>query len=67
MNVIETSGLGRRYGSTWALRQCALAVPAGHVAALVGPNDAGTTTLLNLAALPGLARGPHAEPSEVAI
>ena len=49
MNVIETSALGRRYGSTWALRDCTMAVPAGHVAALVGPNGAGKTTLLNLA------------------
>jgi ABC-2 type transport system ATP-binding protein len=49
MNVIEASGLGKRYGSTWALRECALAIPAGHVAALVGPNGAGKTTLLNLA------------------
>ena len=49
MNVIETSGLGKRYGGTWALRECTLAVPAGHVAALVGPNGAGKTTLLNLA------------------
>ena len=49
MNVIETCGLGKRYGSTWALRECSLAVPAGHVAALVGPNGAGKTTLLNLA------------------
>jgi ABC-2 type transport system ATP-binding protein len=49
MNVIETSGLGKRYGSTWALRECTLAIPAGHVAALVGPNGAGKTTLLNLA------------------
>ncbi len=49
MNIIETSGLGKRYGSTWALRECTLAVPAGHVAALVGPNGAGKTTLLNLA------------------
>jgi len=48
MNVIETSGLGKRYGSTWALRECTLAVPAGHVAALVGPNGAGKTTLLKL-------------------
>ena len=47
-NVIETSGLGKRYGSTWALRECTLAVPAGHVAALVGPNGAGKTTLLKL-------------------
>jgi ABC-2 type transport system ATP-binding protein len=49
MNVIETSGLGKRYGRTWALRECTLAIPAGHVAALVGPNGAGKTTLLNLA------------------
>src|SRR5256885_16089612 len=49
MNVVEASGLGKRYGSTWALRECSLAVPAGHVAALVGPNGAGKTTLLNLA------------------
>ncbi len=49
MNVIETRALGKRYGSTWALRDCTLAIPAGHVAALVGPNGAGKTTLLNLA------------------
>jgi ABC-2 type transport system ATP-binding protein len=50
MNVIEASGLGKRYGSTWALRDCSLAIPAGRVAALVGPNGAGKSTLLNLAA-----------------
>ena len=49
MNVIEASGLGKRYGSTRALRECSLAIPAGHVAALVGPNGAGKSTLLNLA------------------
>ena len=49
MNVVEATGLGKRYGTTWALRECTLAVPAGHVAALVGPNGAGKTTLLNLA------------------
>jgi ABC-2 type transport system ATP-binding protein len=49
VNVVEASGLGKRYGRTWALRECTLAVPAGHVAALVGPNGAGKTTLLNLA------------------
>ena len=37
MNVVEASGLGKRYGSAWALRECSLAIPAGHVAALVGP------------------------------
>src|ERR1700733_3795105 len=49
MNVVETNGLGKRYGGTWALRGCTLSVPAGHVTALVGPNGAGKTTLLNLA------------------
>ncbi len=49
VNVIEASGLGKRYGRTWALRECTLAVTAGHVTALIGPNGAGKTTLLNLA------------------
>src|SRR6202453_2387848 len=49
MNIIEASALGKRYGSTWALRECTLEIPAGHVAALVGPNGAGKSTLLNLA------------------
>src|SRR5579863_4087741 len=49
MNVVEASGLGKRYGGMWALRDCSLAIPAGHVTALVGPNGAGKTTLLNLA------------------
>jgi ABC-2 type transport system ATP-binding protein len=48
MNVIETSGLGRRYARSWALRDCTLAIPEGHLVALVGPNGAGKSTLLNL-------------------
>jgi ABC-2 type transport system ATP-binding protein len=48
--VIEASGLGKRYGRRWALTDCTLAVPAGHVTGLVGPNGAGKTTLLQLAA-----------------
>jgi ABC-2 type transport system ATP-binding protein len=47
--VIAASGLGKQYRRTWALRDCALAVPEGHVAGLVGPNGAGKTTLLRLA------------------
>jgi len=47
--VIETSGLGKAYRRTWALRDCTLAIPEGHVVGLVGPNGAGKTTLLRLA------------------
>lgn len=48
MNVVEASGLGKRYGRSWALRECTLEIPSGRVTALVGPNGAGKTTLLNL-------------------
>jgi len=47
--VIETSGLGKRYRRQWALADCTLSIPAGHIVGLVGPNGAGKTTLLNLA------------------
>jgi ABC-2 type transport system ATP-binding protein len=49
MNIIETAGLAKRYGRAWALRDCTLAIPGGHVVALVGPNGAGKSTLLNMA------------------
>jgi ABC-2 type transport system ATP-binding protein len=47
--VLETTGLSKRYRRRWALRDCTLSIPAGHVTGLVGPNGAGKTTLLNLA------------------
>ena len=47
--VIETEGLGKRYRKLWALADCTLSIPAGHVVGLVGPNGAGKTTLLSLA------------------
>ncbi|HEY4851701.1 MAG TPA: hypothetical protein VII22_12945 [Streptosporangiaceae bacterium] len=40
--VIRASGLGKAYRRTWALRDCTLAIPEGHVVGLVGPNGAGT-------------------------
>ena len=49
MNVIETSELGKRYRRRWALRDCTLTIPGGHIVALVGPNGAGKTTLLTMA------------------
>jgi ABC-2 type transport system ATP-binding protein len=47
--VIDAKGLGKRYGRKWALTDCTLEIPSGHVVGLVGPNGAGKSTLLNLA------------------
>ncbi len=47
--VIEAHGLAKRYRRRWALADCTLSIPAGHVVGLVGPNGAGKSTLLNLA------------------
>lgn len=49
MDVIETSALGKRYRRKWALRDCTLRIPGGHIVALVGPNGAGKTTMLTMA------------------
>ena len=47
--LLETVALGKRYRQRWALSDCTLTIPAGHVVGLVGPNGAGKTTLLHLA------------------
>jgi ABC-2 type transport system ATP-binding protein len=47
--AVQATGLGKRYGRRWALRDCTLAIPEGRVVGLVGPNGAGKTTLLHLA------------------
>jgi ABC-2 type transport system ATP-binding protein len=49
--ALRCTGLGHRYGRhRWGLRDCDLDVPAGRVAALVGPNGSGKTTLMSMAA-----------------
>jgi ABC-2 type transport system ATP-binding protein len=48
--VLRARGLGKKYGRRWALTDCTLDIPGGHVVGLVGPNGAGKSTLLNLAA-----------------
>jgi len=74
MSALETEGLGKRYGSKWALRECAIEIPSGSVTALVGPNGAGKTTLLQLAVglvrpsagrVRVLGRSPRADASDV--
>jgi len=52
-DVIETSGLTKRYRRVTALSDCSVSVPEGRISALVGPNGAGKTTLLRM--LAGLA------------
>jgi ABC-2 type transport system ATP-binding protein len=47
---IQATGLGKRFGRTWALRDCSIRVPAGKIAGLVGPNGAGKSTFLHLVA-----------------
>ena len=48
--AVETVELGKRYRRRWALQDCTLRIPRGHVVGLVGPNGAGKSTLLSLAA-----------------
>ncbi len=47
--ALSACGLGKRYGNSWALRDCSLRLPAGRITGLVGPNGAGKTTLLRMA------------------
>jgi ABC-2 type transport system ATP-binding protein len=45
--VLETIGLGKRYGlRRWALRNLDVTVEEGSITALVGPNGSGKSTLL---------------------
>ena len=46
--ALRTTGLGKRYGQLWGLRDCALTIPPGAIVGLVGPNGAGKTTLLEM-------------------
>jgi len=48
--VLEAHGLSKRYRRRWALSDCTLSIPGGHVVGVVGPNGAGKSTLLNLSA-----------------
>jgi ABC-2 type transport system ATP-binding protein len=46
--AIDAVGLGKRYRRRWALQDCTIEIPAGHVVGLVGANGAGKTTFLHM-------------------
>ena len=46
--AIYASGLGKRYGEQWALRDFDLEVPTGSVLGLLGHNGAGKTTAIRI-------------------
>ena len=46
--VLETQGLGRRFGALEAVADVSLAVEPGVLHAVIGPNGAGKTTLFHL-------------------
>ena len=47
---LVADGLGKRFRRQWALRDLTLSIPKGAVVGLAGPNAAGKSTLLSLAA-----------------
>src|SRR6476646_4859855 len=46
--AVRATGLGKRYGEQWALRDFDLAVPTGTVLGLLGHNGAGKTTAIRI-------------------
>jgi ABC-2 type transport system ATP-binding protein len=70
--ALSAWNLGKRFHRVWGLRECTLTIPEGAIVGLVGPNAAGKSTLLALAAgllapsegsLAVLGRDPRAEPA----
>lgn len=46
--ILETRGLGRRFGSLDAVSDVSFSVPAGQILGVIGPNGAGKSTFINL-------------------
>jgi branched-chain amino acid transport system ATP-binding protein len=46
--VLETQGLGRRFGGLQAVSDVSFSVPEGQVLGVIGPNGAGKSTFINL-------------------
>lgn len=50
MALLEVSGVGKRYGGLYAVRDVSLQVDEGRIVGVIGPNGAGKTTLFSLIA-----------------
>ena len=48
MNLLEVSGLSKRFGGVQAVKDVSFRVREGAVKAVIGPNGAGKTTLFDL-------------------
>ncbi len=48
MSLLEVDNLSRRFGGVLAVDGCTLAVKAGSITGLIGPNGSGKTTVFNL-------------------
>jgi branched-chain amino acid transport system ATP-binding protein len=46
--VLETRGLGRRFGGLKAVHDVSFSIPEGQVLGVIGPNGAGKSTFINL-------------------
>lgn len=46
--LVQTSGLGKRFGSAWARQDLDLELRRGEVFGYLGPNGAGKTTTIRL-------------------
>ncbi len=46
--VLETRGLGRRFGGLEAVSDVSFSVPRGEILGVIGPNGAGKSTFINL-------------------
>lgn len=47
-NILDITGLSKRYGGTQALKSVTLSVPEDRIVGLLGPNGSGKTTLIKI-------------------